>query len=160
MKKAFSIILICCFLGCNQNVNLNQIFHNKKYQILFEEFCNEVIQSDYKNGNKIIVFLNEKKSVDEYCVSIRNSVNYDSNDKFGKFKYKGFDIYVNQNVPKSIIELEKYNLNIKLLSDDKEKIISIQEFVEMYICVQKDTMKVMKINFENNKYLNEWQIIN
>lgn len=160
MKKAFSIILICCFLGCNQNVNLNQIFHNKKYQILFEEFCNEVTQSDYKNGNKIIVFLNEKKSEEEYCISICNVENYDSNDKFGKFKYKDFDIYVNQNVPKSIIELEKYNLNVKLLSDDKEKIISIQEFVEMYICVQKDTMKVMKINFQNNKYLNEWQIIN
>lgn len=159
MKKIFYIILICFFFSCNQKRDLNNIFNNEKCMILFEEFCNEALISDYKNGNNIIISLYGESSEKEYCLSIRNIEDYKSNDKYGRFRYKGFNIYINKNVPNSIIELSNYNKTIKEF-ENKNKIPTKREFLEMYICIQKDTMKVMKVNFEDNKYLNEWQIIN
>ncbi|MFA7688214.1 MAG: hypothetical protein WCY25_10160 [Moheibacter sp.] len=158
MKTIFYLLLLS-FFGCNQNQDLNQIFRNEKYKILFKEFCKEAVQSDYRDGNDIIVSSNGEAS-NEFCVIFSNIQNYKSNDSFGKFKYNGFDVYVNRNVPKSVIELHDYNKKIKKASEMKNEILPTEEFLQMYICYVQDTLKVKKVNFENNKFINEWQIIN
>jgi len=153
MRKALFYLLIFGFINsCNHNID--EIFINENLKSLFEEFCGEVSNNSYRDGNHIIISYYNVKN-EGYCISFHNSDSYNSDDHFAHFKYKGFHIYVSENVPKNLIKLDNYSENLQS-STEKAK---IKEYIEMYMCVEQDTTRIMKVNFKNNKYLNEWQII-
>jgi len=158
--KNFKYIITCFFLIYSCKQDLDEVFVNKKVKSLFIEFCDEAANNNaYGEGNNIIISVYDYKSDEAYCISFKNRDNYNSNDIFGSFKYKRFNIYVNQNVPKSMIKLHKYDDTIKSFIKNKNGFSPFKEYLDMWICVQNDTISVKRINFENDKYKNIWQII-
>lgn len=154
MRKTLFYLLIFGFLhSCSQNIE--EVFINENLKSLFKEFCDEVSESPYKDGNQIIITSDTLTSNKDYCIIFDNTNDYISDDKFGYFRYKGFHIYVGENVPKNLIKLDNYSKSLKS-STEKAK---IKEYIEMYMCVEQDSTRVMRVNFQNDKYLNQWQII-
>lgn len=154
MRKYFFYLLAFYLLNsCNQNID--EVFTNENLKSLFIEFCDEVSKSPYRDGNQIIISMDMLNANKDYCIFFDNTKSYLSEDKFGYFRYNDFHIYVNENVPKNLIKLDNYTKNLKSTNEKAQ----LKEFVEMYICTEQDTIRVKRINFENDEYLNNWQIL-
>lgn len=154
MKTKLFYLLIFTFLyGCSENIE--EIFVNEKIKSLFIEFCEEVSNNPYRDGRQIIISSDKLGTNGDYCISLDNTENYVSDDKFAHFRYKGFHVFVSENVPNYLIKIDNYSKKIKSSGGGAYP----QEFVEMHICVEQDTVRVMRVNFKKNKSINEWQVI-
>ncbi|SMC37340.1 hypothetical protein [Moheibacter sediminis] len=149
----YKFILILIILNSCQN-NIKEIFVDDKIEKLFVEYLKEVEASDYRDGDKIFIKVYSKKSNEDWCMSFINSEFYSSEDNYRKFNYKGFKVYVNQNVPQSIISLDDYKEKVKFKF---EGIPSKKEFLKTYICFERDSTIVQRVNFEKKEYLNTWK---
>lgn len=149
----FSCTFILIILNSCQN-NIDEIFVDDRIEKVFVEFVEEAKTSDYRDGDKIFIDVYSKKSNEDWCMSFINTEFYNSEDNYGKFKYQGFQVYVNENVPHSIIMLDEYNKEAKFKF---EGMPHPKEFLETYICFQPDSTIVQRINFENKEYLNVWK---
>lgn len=157
MKKTYQLIFaFLLFYSCQEN--LNEIFVDKRVQNIFEEFIEEAKTSSYKDGDKIFISVYSKLAENDWCMSFDNIKYYASDDNFAKFKYKGFSVYVNENVPKSIIKFEKFNQSGNF-SPPQNFLPHPQEFLETYICFQSDSLNVKRVNFEKKEYFNIWKTI-
>lgn len=143
-------------MSCDKDIDT--VFVDKRIEKLFVEFVDEAKNSHYKDGNKIFVSTYGEISNEQFCLSFENAKYYSSEEKYSKFNYKGFKVYVNENVPKSIIQLDKFDENAKF-SLPEGVISPISEFLELWMCVNQDSLKVKYINFENKEWSESWEVI-
>lgn len=158
MANKFLSIVFLCILIISCHNDLDQIFVNENVKNLFFEYVEEAEVSSYRDGDKIFISVYSKISNEDWCMSFDNSQYYPSEDKYGKFNYKGFKVFVNESVPKSIIKLDKYNFSGNY-PPPENFVPHPKEFLEMYICFQHDSLNVMRINYRNENYLNVWKTI-
>lgn len=156
MRKFIITILTCILMiGCSERVS--EIFKDKDVENLFIIYCNEVINSDIKESNNIFIYTNEN-SCNPYNCSISfintKSVN-ENNKKYGKFSYKGLTIYVDSKISKDILILDSYNSQLPKTTEED---FFPQEFIEMWIYIEREKIRFKKINFKEN-YSNKWEEI-
>lgn len=157
LKKIFKYCLIFIFLmSCDKDID--KVFVDKRIEKLFVEFVDEAKNSPYKGGNKIFVSVYGEISDEQFCLSFENAKYYNSDEKYSKFNHQGFKVYVNENVPKSIVQLNKFDENAKF-NLPEGVIPSIREFLELWICVNQDSLKVKYINFENKEWSESWEMM-
>jgi len=158
MRNKLLFIGFFCILIISCEKDLDQIFVHENVRNLFIEYVEEAEVSPYQDGDKIFISVYSKISNKDWCMSFNNPQYYTSEDKYSKFNYKGFKVFVNENVPKSIIKLDKYNFSGNY-PPPENFVPHPKEFLEAYICFQHDSLNVKRINYRNENYLNVWKTI-
>ena len=79
----------------------------------------------------------------------------ENNEKYGKFSYKGLNIYVDSRISKNILELDSYNSQLPKTTEEN---FFPREFIEMWIHIKKDKIRYIKINFKESSP-NKWEEI-
>lgn len=152
LLQYISVFILIILNSCQDN--LDEIFVDDKIEKLFVEFVKEAKTSAYRDGDNIFISVYSKKTNEDWCMSFDNAEFYESEDNYGKFKFEGFQVYVNENVPKSIISLNNYNEKAKF---ELEGMPHPKEFLQTYICFESDSVIVQRVNFENKEFLNVWK---
>ena len=155
MRKYIVIGLIFILAGCSKAPN--EIFKDKDIEKLFILYCDEVINSDMKDSNNVFIYTNGGScNADSCSISFLNTKTIDeNNEKYGKFSYKGLNIYVDSRISKNILELDSYNSQLPKTTEEN---FFPREFIEMWIHIKKDKIRYIKINFKESSP-NKWEEI-
>ena len=111
-----------------------------------------------KDSNNVFIYTNEGIcNADSCSISFLNTKTIDeNNEKYGKFSYKGLNIYVDSRISKNILELDSYNSQLPKTTEEN---FFPREFIEMWIHIKKDKIRYIKINFKKSNP-NKWEEIN
>ncbi|MET3733088.1 hypothetical protein [Moheibacter stercoris] len=149
----FYLLFLVNVVSCQKDIN--DVFKDERVKHIFIEFTEELKESAYRDGNKIFIEVYSIKSENDWCLSFDNVDYYRSDDNYAKFSYKGFKVYVNENVPRTIANFNKYE-NSANFPPPTDFIYPIQEFLEANLCFNQDSISVNRVNYKNPDYLNKW----
>ena len=147
MRKYIVIGLIFILAGCSKAPN--EIFKDKDIEKLFILYCDEVINSDMKDSNNVFIYTNEGScNADSCSISFLNTESIDeNNEKYGKFSYKGLNIYVDSRISKNILELDSYNSQLPKTAEEN---FFPREFIEMWIHIKKIKLAEFNLQMQQN----------
>lgn len=149
MKKYIKLFFVLILLvSCNENVtNLNDIIHEKRIQILLNEYVDNVI-SKKDNGNIFVTgTVGDDHNILEIGLYNQKPVLYEDKDakylnsyieskKIGFFKYKNVNFYVTDDL-KNIFKLEYMDFDKIKNEFDTKDMPEPTDHYNMYINVNK-----------------------